>query len=117
MKSLRLTLLLVLWASTAHAQGKPLSFALVTAQMTDAVTTTAAIASGRGHEANPLLAGLAGKPLPFALFKAGSAIGTDLLLMQVAHKHPTVAKVMGWSLVGWYSAVSIHNARIAGARR
>lgn len=99
----------------AQTEDRPLrvmGYALVSSQLADVTTTLAALDAGH-REANPSVRLVAYSPLAFAGMKATSYIVTDMLLVKLAKKHRRAALVLGWTVTGFYSAVAIHNARIA----
>src|SRR5436190_18358645 len=61
----------------------------------DVVTTERAIQSGRGVEANPMMAPLVGNPYAFSLTKAATTASTIVVMRRVARRHP-VAAVVFW---------------------
>lgn len=80
----------------------------VSGQLADAGSTLAATRDG-GHEANPVLKPIAGKPAVLLATKAGLGVGLAALGNWLAHKgHPRAGKAVcaigggaGWAAAGW----------------
>jgi len=81
----------------------------------DVVTTEHAIQTGRGQEANPLMAGLVRSPYAFALTKMAVATSTVLLMRRMSRKHRVAA--IGFLIAAdvGLGLVVTHNARIGAA--
>lgn len=58
------------------------------AQIFDAVSTAAAIGTGKFHEANGALAAIAEDPAKLAAVKAGMAVGSTAVFLHTAKEHP-----------------------------
>lgn len=84
--------------------------ALAGGEGADLGTTLAAISSGRGREANPLLSG--GTPQLVAT-KVGTAVALAYLIHKLAADgHPLAAKILGYGAGAGYGALAAHNATV-----
>lgn len=80
----------------------------------DVYTTTTALQSGAGVEANPLMSGVAGSPVALSALKAASTVSTIFLARRLWKRHPAGAiTLLVAANVGMALVVS-HNARVAG---
>ena len=79
----------------------------------DVVTTERAILSGRGREANPLMAPLTRDPYAFALTKAATTAATVMVVRRIARKHRVAAVVFWVAADVGLGLVVAHNARVA----
>lgn len=87
----------------------PLKLAPVLANLADAYTTNEVLKRG-GYEANPLMEGLARKPLLHAGVKAGVGLGSSFISDKVARKHPTAGKVFAILATAIPGILAINNA-------
>jgi hypothetical protein len=78
----------------------------------DVITTERAIQSGRGQEANPLMAPLVRNPYAFALTKAVTTASTIVVVRRIARKHPVAAVVFWVAADVGLGLVVAHNARV-----
>lgn len=91
-------------------KGQLLNVGVVVSAGADYWETRAAIDSGRGHEANPLLQGSA---LRQASIKSASAAGVIALARQLDQiGHPRLAHVVRWITILVNSGVAIQNHQI-----
>lgn len=83
---------------------------MVAGNAADFGTTIAALSSGRGREANPLLGQ---SPARIAAAKIAATTLVGLAMHHLAKKgHPTAAKLLGYLNGGAMAAVAAHNARV-----
>jgi hypothetical protein len=101
-------------AGTSVRRGLYVSFAAL--QVMDAVSTRRALASG-AREANPAMAGLAGRPAALFAVKAGTAVATTYFAERLARRHPRRATIMMAVLNTAYAAIVAHNYRVARRSR
>ena len=78
----------------------------------DVVTTEHAILSGRGQEANPVMAPLTRDPYAFALTKAATTAATVMIARRIARKHRVAAVVFWVAADVGLGLVVAHNARV-----
>ena len=78
----------------------------------DVVTTERVIQSGRGVEANPLMAPLVRNPYAFSLTKAATTASTIVVMRRIARKHPVAAVVFWVAADVGLGLVVAHNARV-----
>jgi hypothetical protein len=78
----------------------------------DVVTTERALQSGRGREANPLMAAMAGHAYAFALTKAATATVTIVGTRRLARKHRVAAIAFWLAADVGLGMVVAHNARV-----
>lgn len=84
--------------------------ALAAGEGADLGTTLSAIHSGRGQEANPLLAG---GTASLIATKAGTAVLVAYLMHKLAQEgHPVAAKWLGYSVGAGSGALAAHNAMV-----
>lgn len=85
--------------------------AVIGGNAADIGTTLAALSSGRGQEANPVLGGM--NPAVMAGVKAG---GTMAMLMGVhalaAKGHTKAAKVLAYTMASALGAIAAHNSQV-----
>ena len=86
------------------------SFAVL--QGYDYATTTRALSSGAGREANPVMAPIVGSRAAFFAVKAGTAAGTVWIAERMWKKHPVRAIVFMAALNGVTATVVTHNMRV-----
>src|SRR5689334_13661207 len=79
----------------------------------DVYTTTKAIESGPGVEANPFVGSAAANPVALSALKAGSTTATIVLARRLWKKHPAAAIVLLISANAGMSFVVMHNAGVA----
>lgn len=79
----------------------------------DVVTTERVIQSGRGREANPIMAPLVHSPYAFALTKAATTASTIVVMRRIARKHPVMAVVFWVAADVGLGLVVAHNAHVA----
>jgi hypothetical protein len=82
----------------------------VAAQVADTITTVRAMESGRGREANPLLASLS--PGRIALVKAAVATAVTVLTWKLRKKHPRLIAVTLGALSAGMSYVAYRNTQV-----
>lgn len=75
----------------------------------DYVSTTRAIASGAGREANPMMKGVVGNRAAFLAAKAGATAGTVWLSERMRKKHPVRAVVFMVATNAAMAAIVAHN--------
>jgi len=78
----------------------------------DVYTTTKAIQSGAGVEANPLVGSAAANPVALSALKAASTTATIVLARQLWKKHPAAAIVLLVGANAGMSFVVMHNASV-----
>jgi cell division protein FtsB len=82
-------------------------------QLADVASTTAALRSGNGREANPLVRGYAHSPAAMIGVKAAITVGTILALERVREKRPVAVSLTLIALNATLAAVVINNSSIA----
>jgi hypothetical protein len=90
----------------------PMYASFATLQALDYHSTTMAISSGAGTEANPLMRGVAGNPAAFLAVKAGATAGTIWVAERMRKKHPARAVVFMLATNAAMAAVVAHNYAI-----
>jgi len=78
----------------------------------DVITTERVIQSGRGYEANPIMAPLVRNPYAFTLTKAATTASTIVVMRRIARKHPVMAVVFLVAADVSLGLVVAHNARV-----
>ena len=90
----------------------PMYASLVTLQALDFVSTSRALSSGAGYEANPVMRGVVGSPAAFLAVKAGTTATTIWIAEKWRKKHPVRAMVFMASTNAAMAAIVAHNMRI-----
>ena len=90
----------------------PMYVSFAALQGFDYASTTRAISSGAGREANPVMGPIVGNRAAFLAVKAGSAAGTMWIAERLWKKHPAGAIVFMAALNGAMAAVVTHNMRV-----
>ena len=90
----------------------PMYASLVSLQTLDVVSTTRALSSGAGYEANPVMRGVVGSPAAFFAVKAGTTAGTIWIAERMRKQHPVRAMVFMASTNAMMAAVVAHNMRV-----
>jgi uncharacterized protein DUF5658 len=90
----------------------PMYASFATLQALDYHSTTTALSSGVGREANPLMRGVADNPAAFAAVKAGTTAGTIWIAERMRKKHPAGAVVFMLASNAAMAAVVAHNYAI-----
>jgi hypothetical protein len=103
--------------SSAQAPRRSAAFATlastyVALNALDVYTTTKAIESGAGVEANPLVGGAAANPIALSALKAASTTATIVLARRLWKKHPAAAIVLLVGANAGMSFVVMHNAGV-----
>lgn len=97
-------------AATGRSVLVPLYASFATLQMLDAHSTLRAVRAG-GVEQNPMLRGIADKPVAMVALKAGVAASTIALAEKVRGRSRVGAIVLMAALNSAYAAVVVHNYR------
>jgi hypothetical protein len=97
-------------ASTGRGVLVPLYASFAALQMLDAHSTLRAVRAG-GVEQNPMLRGIADKPVAMVALKAGVAASTIALAEKVRSRSRVGAIVLMAALNSTYAAVVVHNYR------
>lgn len=84
----------------------------VLAQFADISTTEYALGTGRYREANPLMRGIANRPIRASLVKGGYAVGTSYLLLKLHRSHPRLAFGIAAGSAVFTGIVAAHNASL-----
>lgn len=88
--------------------------AAMAAHGADLASTENCLGAGRCREMNPWLARYE-QPAVFGAAKMGVAAGSGLATYEVYKRnHPKVATVLNFVVAGAYTAIAVHNARVAG---
>ena len=90
----------------------PMYVSFAALQGFDYASTTRAISSGAGREANPVMGPVVGNRAAFLAVKAGSAAGTMWIAERMWKKHPAGAIVFMAALNGVMATVVTHNMRV-----
>jgi hypothetical protein len=90
----------------------PMYVSLGALQGLDYVTTTRAIASGAGREANPIMKPVVGNRAAFLAVKAGATAGTVWISEKMRRKHPVRAIVFMVATNAAMAAIVAHNFSI-----
>jgi len=90
----------------------PMYASLGALQAADFVSTTQALSSGAGYEANPVMRGIAGSPAAFLAVKAGSTAGLIWVTERMRRTHPVRALVFMASSNALMAAVVAHNVSV-----
>ena len=91
----------------------PLYSGFAAMQALDYVTTTRALSSGAGSEANPLMAPVAGNPAAFLALKAGSVVGVVWAGEKLWKKNRVGAVVFMVAMDSAMATIAAHNYSIA----
>jgi uncharacterized protein DUF5658 len=91
----------------------PLYGGFAAMQALDYVTTTRALSSGAGSEANPLMAPVAGNPAAFLALKAGSVVGVVWAGEKLWKKNRVGAVVFMVAMDSAMATIAAHNYSIA----
>ena len=102
------------WASKPLQKSLFATYAML--QVLDVVSTTHAINSGNGVEANPMVGDLASHPVAFAATKGAMTASTLFLMHRVGKKHPKAAVITMIAFNIGYSYVVSRNFQIAAGR-
>jgi Domain of unknown function (DUF5658) len=78
----------------------------------DYTSTTKALASGAGREANPVMGAIVGNRAAFFAVKAGTAAATIWMAERMWKKHPVRAVIVMGVLNGAMGTVVAHNMRV-----
>jgi Domain of unknown function (DUF5658) len=90
----------------------PMYVSFAALQGFDYASTTRAISSGAGREANPVMGPIVGNRAAFLAVKAGGAAGTMWIAERMWKKHPAGAIVFMAALNGVMATVVTHNMRV-----
>lgn len=114
LQHLALALTVLFFPTMAFAEGglKLPAGAMIGLHAADLGTTFHALSSGKGREANGVMAPIVGSPAGAIALKAGVTAGTIYIASKLQRKHPTGAKVMLWTLNGVLAGVVANNVRV-----
>ena len=90
----------------------PMYVSFAALQGMDYVTTTRAIRSGAGQEANPVMRGVVGNRAAFFAVKAGTTVATTAIAERMWKKHPVRAVIVMVAANATMAAVVSHNMRV-----
>jgi Domain of unknown function (DUF5658) len=90
----------------------PMYVSFAALQGLDYASTTKALSSGAGREANPVMGPIVGNRAAFLAVKAGTAAGTMWIAERMWKKHPARAVVFMTVVNGVMATVVTHNMRV-----
>jgi hypothetical protein len=90
----------------------PMYMSFAALQGLDYASTTKALSSGAGREANPVMGPIVGNRGAFLAVKAGTAAGTMWIAERMWKKHPARAVVFMTVVNGVMATVVTHNMRV-----
>jgi hypothetical protein len=91
--------------------------AIMAAQGADLATTMYALGTKRFDEANASFDGLTHTPWLAGAMKMSVAVGFSYVMLRYHREHPRAAFWITVAAAGGYSALAVHNARVAGQLR
>jgi uncharacterized protein DUF5658 len=90
----------------------PMYVSFAALQGLDYASTSKALASGAGREANPAMGAIVGNRAAFLAVKAGTAAGTMWMAERMWKKHPARAVVFMAAVNGVMATIVTHNMRL-----